>query len=223
MFSRINIVPRWIIFSLDLSCTVFSLCFAYFIRFNFDANLIDMSELSRNLLIMAVISSIVFFSVKTYAGIIRYTSAQDSFRILFSIVISNVIFFVANLIMVSMGKQIVIPNTVLVINGLTSFLLLITYRVLVKYFFIYVKNLKIDKRRVIIYGAGDVGLAAKRTLDHDQKVNMNVVAFIDDEERKKGMVIDGVKIYHISELHNLLMLEKIDDLIIADQELLRIR
>lgn len=220
MFSRINIVPRWIIFSLDLSCVVFSICFAYFIRFNLDTKLIDMTELSRNLLIMAAISSVVFFSIKTYAGIIRYTSAQDSFRILFSIVISNVIFFVANIILYSTGKQHIIPNAVLIINGLTSFLLLITYRVLVKYFFIYVKNLKIDRRRVIIYGAGDVGLTAKRTLDHDQKVNMNVVAFIDDDERKRGKVIDGVKIYHTSELGSILDEEKVDDLIIADQELL---
>ncbi|NEU10266.1 polysaccharide biosynthesis protein [Flavihumibacter sp. R14] len=219
LFSRINIVPRWIIFSLDLTCMVLSLCFAYFIRFNFDTHLMDMAELSRNLLIMAVICSVVFFSIKTYAGIIRYTSAQDSFRILFAIVISNMIFFAANVILFTFDKQHIIPNAVLIINGLTSFLLLITYRVLVKYFFIYVKNLKIDKRRVIIYGAGDVGLAAKRTLDHDQKVNMNVVAFIDDDERKRGKVIDSVKIYHISELKTLLAMEKIDDLIIADQDL----
>ena len=219
MFSRINIVPRWIIFSLDLSCTVMSLCFAYFIRFNFDTHLIDMSELSRNVLIMAIISSVVFFSIKTYAGIIRYTSAQDSFRILFSIVISNMIFFAANVVLYTFDQQHIIPNAVLIINGLTSFLLLITYRVLVKYFFIYVKNLKIDKRRVIIYGAGDVGLAAKRTLDHDRKVNMNVVAFIDDDERKRGKVIDSVKIYHTSELATLLTVEKIDDLIIAEQDL----
>ena len=204
---------------MDLSCTALSLCFAYFIRFNFDTHLIDMYELSRNLLIMTIISSVVFFSIKTYAGIIRYTSAQDSFRILFSIVISNMIFFAANVVLYTFDEQHIIPNAVLIINGLTSFLLLITYRVLVKYFFIYVKNLKIDKRRVIIYGAGDVGLAAKRTLDHDQKVNMNVVAFIDDDERKRGKVIDSVKIYHTAELKHLLALEKIDDLIIADQDL----
>ncbi len=219
MFSRINIVPRWIIFSLDLTCTVFSLCFAYLLRFNLDISLIDMTELSRNMLIMAVISSIVFFSIKTYAGIIRYTSAQDSFRILFAIIISNAIFAFANVILVSTGKPQIIPYTVLIINGLTSFLLLITYRVLVKYFFIYVKNIKIDKRRVIVYGAGDVGLAAKRTLDHDQKVSMNVVAFIDDDERKAGKVIDSIRIYHTSDLNNLLDEEKIDDLIIADPTL----
>ncbi len=161
----------------------------------------------------------MFFSIKTYAGIIRYTSAQDSFRILFSIILTNTLFFVANLSLISFNKASLVSNVILIINGLCSFLLLITYRVMVKYFFMYIKNLKIDKQRVIIYGAGEVGIAAKRTLDHDAKVNMNLVAFIDDDERKRGKVIDGIKIYHASEIGNLILEEKIDNLLIATQNL----
>ena len=220
MFNHINIVPRWIIFTLDLTCCIFGLCFAYFIRFNFDLGQINSTELSRNLLFFVIINSIVFYSIKTYAGIIRYTSAQDSVRILLSILISNGLFFICNLVLVSFLENPIIPNVVLIINILGSFLLLITYRVLVKYFFIYVKNLRIDKRRVIIYGAGEVGIAAKRTLDHDPKVNMMMVAFIDDDERKAGKVIDGVKIYHPSEIGNLLKDEKVDDLLIGSHNLL---
>ena len=162
----------------------------------------------------------MFFAVKTYAGIIRYTSAQDSFRILLSIILSNGLFFVCNLLLISFNKIPIIPNVVLIINLLCSFLLLITYRVLVKYFFLYVKNLRIDKRRVIIYGAGEVGIAAKRTLDHDPKVNMMMVAFIDDDERKTGKVVDGIKIYHPSEICNLIKDEKVDDLLIGSHNLL---
>jgi FlaA1/EpsC-like NDP-sugar epimerase len=179
-----------------------------------------MTELSRNLLFFSVINSIVFFSVKTYAGIIRYTSAQDSFRILLSIVLSNGLFFILNLFLVSFEEKPIIPLAVIIINLLCSFLLLITYRVLVKYFFLYVKNLKIDRRRVIIYGAGEVGIAAKRTLDHDPKVNMTMVAFIDDDERKAGKVIDGIKIYHASEIGNLINVEKVDDLLLGSNNLL---
>ena len=187
--------------------------------FNFNASFINITELSRNLLFFALINSIVFFNIKTYAGIIRYTSAQDSFRILYSIIISNGLFFVANLLLISFEKDPIISTVVLITNGLCSFLLLITYRVMVKYFFMYMKNLNIDKRRVIIYGAGEVGIAAKRTLDHDPKVNMSLVAFIDDDERKAGKVIDGIKIYHASEISSFILQEKIDDLLIASENL----
>jgi FlaA1/EpsC-like NDP-sugar epimerase len=157
--------------------------------------------------------------VKTYAGIIRYTSAQDSFRILFSVLISNGLFVIVNLVLVSVHKEPYISNVILVINGLTGFLMLITYRVMVKYFFMYVKNFKIDRQRVIIYGAGEAGIAAKRTLDHDNKINMVLGAFIDDDERKTAKSIDGIKIFHTREFTNLVLQEKVDNLIIASQNI----
>lgn len=178
-----------------------------------------MKELSRNILVFTVLNSFVFLSIKTYAGIIRYTSAQDSFRILFSVVISNGLFFFVNLLLVSFNKESYISNVILIINGLTGFLLLITYRVMVKYFFMYVKNFRMDKRKVIIYGAGEAGIAAKRTLDHDNKVNMMLAAFIDDDARKAGKAIDGIKIFNTRDLALLLKQEKIDNLIIATQNL----
>ena len=220
MFNHINIVPRWIIFCLDLFVCAFSLSFAYFLKYNFIAEEINANELSRNILVFTILNSFVFLSIKTYAGIIRYTSAQDSFRILFSVLISNGLFFIVNLVLVSFNKEPYISNVILVINGLTGFLLLITYRVMVKYFFMYVKNFRMDKRRVIIYGAGEAGIAAKRTLDHDNKVNMLLTAFIDDDERKTGKAIDGIKIYHTREFLSLIRHEKIDDLIIASQNIL---
>lgn len=220
MFNHINIVPRWIIFCLDLFVCGFSLCFAYFLKYNFNIEEINANELSRNILVFSILNSFVFLIIKTYAGIIRYTSAQDSFRILFSVLISNGLFFIVNLVLVSFNKAPYISNVILVINGLTGFLLLITYRVMVKYFFMYVKNFRMDKRRVIIYGAGEAGIAAKRTLDHDNKVNMLLMAFIDDDERKTGKAIDGIKIYHTREFLSLIRQEKIDDLIIASQNIL---
>lgn len=72
---------------------------------------------------------------------------------------------------------------------------------------------------VIIYGAGEVGIAAKRTLDHDAKVNMYLIAFIDDDERKRGKVIDGIRIYHTSEIESLILHEKVDDLIISSHNI----
>lgn len=219
MFRRINIVPRWLIFCIDLTFCGLALSLAYLLNYNFDATQIDINELSRNTLIFLGINCIVFFNVKTYAGIVRYTSAQDSFRILFSISVSNLFFIFCNLVLLSFNKAPIISNVIVVITGLCSFVLLITYRVLVKYFFMYVKNLKLDKRRAIIYGVGETGVATKRSLDTDPSVNMSVVAFVDHDRRKKGKVIDSIKIYHTDDLADILRLEKIDDLILTPQRL----
>ncbi len=215
MFTKINIVPRWIIFLLDLIICTFSLVFAYGLRQNLDLTSIGFAELSRNILILGFINTAVFLNIKSYTGIVRYTSAQDSFRILFSVIVTNGTFFVINLFFISFLHTSLVSNAILVTNGLASFLLLITYRVMIKYFFLYIKNLNLDKRKVIIYGAGEAGLATKRTFDHDAKVNKTIMAFVDDDDRKVGKTIDGIKIIAAQRLEELIREHQVDELIFA--------
>ncbi|MVN20996.1 polysaccharide biosynthesis protein [Mucilaginibacter arboris] len=215
LFNQINIVPRWIIFTLDLLIGLLSMTGAYLIKYNFDLSALNYIQFSQNVLIISVISTIVFFAAKTYSGIIRYTSAQDSFRILFAVLISNGAFFILNMFSVATTKQPFISNSILIINALLCFLLMVTYRILVKYFFLYIKNLKLDKIRVIIYGAGQAGVAAKRTFDHDYKVNKNIIAFVDDDQRKVGKTIDGIKILDANDLLPLIEGHELDEIIFA--------
>jgi FlaA1/EpsC-like NDP-sugar epimerase len=215
LFGKINIVPRWIIFLLDLGICIASLTIAYFLRFNLDLTTLNFAEYSRNVLILTAINIVVFFNVKTYSGIIRYTSAQDTFRILFAVLITNGIFVFINLAIIALGNNPYISNKLLIVNGLTSFLLLITYRVMIKYFFLYIKNLNLDKRKVIIYGAGEAGLATKRTFDHDGKVNKTIIAFVDDDDRKVGKTIDGIKILNATKLEDLIKEHEVDEIIFA--------
>ncbi|WP_316809634.1 nucleoside-diphosphate sugar epimerase/dehydratase [Pedobacter agri] len=193
-------------------CTI-SLGIAYFIRYNFDITDLNLIFFSRTALVIAIINVIVFFNVKSYTGIIRYTSAQDTFRILFAVVLSAAAGFVINISITAFWNYQLTSNIIVVIYGLVSFVLLITYRILVKYFFTYVKNLNLDKMRVIIYGAGEAGIATKRTFDHDARINKNIIAFVDDDLRKVGKTIDGVRILDARELKSLIAKREVDELI----------
>ncbi|MFD2284858.1 NAD-dependent epimerase/dehydratase family protein [Pedobacter petrophilus] len=215
MFSKVNIVPRWLIFIIDLMICLISLGAAYFIRYNFDITDLDVIFFSRSALVTIAINIVVFLSVKSYSGIIRYTSAQDTLRILFAVVLSSAILFVLNVTILAFSAKMLISNIIVVVYGLVSFVLLITYRILIKYFFTYVKNLHLDKMRVVIYGAGEAGVATKRTFDHDNRVNKNIVAFVDDDVRKVGKTIDGVRILDAKELRLLISNREIDELIFA--------
>jgi len=215
LFNQINIVPRWFIFILDLIISFLSLTIAYLIKSNFDFTNVNHIELSRNVLILGIISTLVFVALKTFSGIIRYTSAQDSFRILSAILITNGIFFLITTISVASNKSPLISNSLLIINCLVCFLLMVTYRIIVKYFFLYIKNLKLDKKRIIIYGAGEAGVAAKRTFDHDYKVNKSIMAFVDDDQRKVGKTIDGISILNAKDLPQLIEEHKLDEIIFA--------
>lgn len=215
LLNQLNIVPRWIIFILDILICWIALTISYLIKYNFDFSQLNYIQFSQNILIVSAISAISFFIIKTYSGIIRYTGLQDSFRILFAVIISNSTLFLLDIILVAFKNPPFISSGVLVINGAVCFVLMITYRFLVKYFFYYIKNLKLDKKRVIIYGAGQSGVAAKRTFDHDYKVNKNIIAFVDDDLRKVGKMIDGIKILNSQHLLLLIEAHELDEIIFA--------
>ncbi|SHH04267.1 polysaccharide biosynthesis protein [Pedobacter caeni] len=215
MFTKLEIVSRWIIFTIDICLSLFALLFAVILQHNFIIDRINFISFYKSVLLVIAVNSLVFYSVKTFAGIVRYTSAQDSFRILFSVILSSLVLFFTNAIIIVVSGVPVISNVAIVIYTLFSFLLLITYRVIVKYFFMYLKNAKLDKIRVIIYAAGEAGVATKRTFDHDAKVNKTIIAFVDDDLRKVGKTIDGVRILDASQLEHLILKHEVDEIIFA--------
>ncbi|RYE14168.1 MAG: polysaccharide biosynthesis protein, partial [Rickettsiales bacterium] len=215
LLNQLNIVPRWIIFLIDILLCWLSLVIAYFIKYDFDLSKLDYIQFSQTILVITLVNATAFFIIKAYSGIIRYTGIQDSFRILLAVLISNGILFLSDVILVAFGNKPFISSQILVINSAVCFILMISYRFLVKYFFSYIKNLKLDKQRVIIYGAGQSGVAAKRTFDHDYKVNKNIVAFVDDDQRKVGKTIDGIKILDAQNLILLIEARELDEIIFA--------
>lgn len=156
----------------------------------------------------------VFFSIKTFSGIVRYTGTKDAFRIAVSVVISIIILFVLSSF--QNVENYYLQNSILLLLGIFGFMILMSYRVIIKYLFSYMRSVRMTKKTVIIYGAAEVGLATKRVLDNDSANNINVLAFIDDNTKKQNKVIDGVTIYAYSQLLSLVELHKIDEIIIAN-------
>jgi FlaA1/EpsC-like NDP-sugar epimerase len=161
----------------------------------------------------------LFSLFKVYAGIIRFTGLQDTFRIFFVVFFANVGYYVLDLFILQWYGFRLIPASVLVINMLLSFVALSSYRVIIKYFFSYITTINVTKKRVAIFGAGDVGISTKRALEHDMTANIQMVLFIEDDQRKVGKNIDGIKICSSSELEVLLKQYLIDELIIATTKL----
>lgn len=219
MFDKFNIVPRWVIFTLDLSCSAFALFFATLLLNSFTYGTIHSTDFNRQLLVVLFVSAIVFYRLRMFAGIVRYTSALDSVRILSSVSLCIIILFLLNSVLVALNRAPLMSNSLLIAYGLMDFLLLITYRSTVKLFFLYIKNMKVNRRQIIIYGAGDVGIAAKRTLDHDHTSNNVVVGFIDDNFQKVGKIIDGVRIYHTNYFEQLIRQGKVDELIVSSHNI----
>lgn len=215
MFKRINILPQWAIFFIDILISVFSLWISYLVRYEFSFTLIDRIIFIKNAAVLVAICTPVFIFLRTYAGIIRLTTIQDTFKILVAEVLINSGFILVYLVASVFFHKSFISITILVINGFVGFVLLIVYRLAIKHFFSYFKNLRVDNKTVLIYGASEEGIVTKRTLEQDQRVHYRVVAFIDDDPAKSGKAVDGIQIYRSEELPLIIMSEKPEELIIA--------
>jgi FlaA1/EpsC-like NDP-sugar epimerase len=165
------------------------------------------------------VNSLVFTTTKSYTGIVRYTGVQDAVRIATAVAISSFIILVINTL--ALGYSTILSLTTLVIALYTvfTFLFLISYRVLVKYLFAYAKNYKMKKKSVVIFGAGDTGVATQRVLDNDGQSNIQIIAFIDDDRKKGSKNLNGVQIITFAAFKEMANLQPVDELIIASYSL----
>lgn len=219
MFKKVNIVPRWMILLLDLGVTKLSLFLAIVLKQNLSLIGIGWKPLINTLLLMGIINTVVFGAMKTFAGIVRYTGLQDAIRIAISIFISSIVLLLFGIYSVNSPEEFILNNVVIILYATFSFLGLISYRVFVKFVFAFSRNYKMQKKYVVIFGAGEAGVATKRVLEHDTQNNISLLAFIDDDKKKNKKVLDGIPIVNLKELTNLVKEQPIDELVIASFEI----
>lgn len=219
VINHVKILPRWVIFFLDLTSAIIAFLIAYYIyqdtkNIQFSPN--DFASAFLLCLGATVISFVVF---KLYAGIVRYTSSTDSIRILSSNLLTVIILFGAKLFLLALRLPNIIDSSLIIIYSLLLFVGLVIYRTSIKVFFQYSRTAKKIKKNVLIFGAGELGIAVKRTFDHDLTTNKVIVGFLDDNPTKVGKSIDGVRIYKSEILINVINKLSVDELIIATPSL----
>ena len=161
-------MPRWLIFTVDISIVVFSIVLAYMLRFNFDVPASEIKLWPQVFLLIVGIRALSFITAKTYAGIIRYTSTEDAIRIFLVILSGSMLFALANVVsFYFINEQFIVPFSVIIIEFLAVILAMVTFRIVVKIAYLELLNPGREKSRVIIFGAGEAGLITKRTLDRD--------------------------------------------------------
>jgi len=211
--------PRWIVFLIDLSICFFSLSFAYFIRFEFKLEESEFESLKLTIPILLFIRAITFLVFRTYAGLIRYTSAKDTERIFTVVTAGSALLTIANLLFYNAYGTLIIPNSILVIDYFATAIILIGSRLIVKTIYFSIINDNSEQENIIIYGAEQFASIVKGTLDQNSGTNFNVIAFIDPFNKNEGKKLEGISIYNTDKLDFLMQKHKISKLIIAKKNI----
>jgi FlaA1/EpsC-like NDP-sugar epimerase len=178
----------------------------FFLRFNYDEiPEADLKNLPLNYAVVLTVRFLSFLFSKTYKGVVRYTSSKDASRIFTVLLLGSLVIYLSNLIhYFSVNHTYYIPNSIIIIEALVTLFIMISSRLGVKALYLETKNPANQRVNVIIYGAGEGGLITKRTLDRDAAIKYKVVAFIDDDTKKKGRSLEGVFIHSSNELSDLI-------------------
>ena len=215
MLKKINIVPRWIIFLLDIGVTCFSFLLALILQKNLVLSSLQWEPVLNTFILLTISNLLVFASVKTYSGIVRYTGMQDAVRILVAVFLSSALLLLVSKATEGSANTFVLDNVVIILYSSFSFLCLISYRIAVKFLFSYAKNYKMKKKTVVIFGAADTGVATQRVLENDSQANIQVLAFIDDDKKKGSKNLNGAPIITFNAFKELIAIQPVDELIIA--------
>ena len=213
--NNFSIVPKYVIFLLDLGATMTALFIAILIQQNVSLAVTNWSHVLNATFLMLLVNALVFSATKSYTGIVRYTGVQDALRIAIAVGLSSFIILVINTVALGVSSILSMTTLVIVLYTIFSFLFLISYRVLIKYLFAYAKNYKMQKKSVVIFGAAATGVATQRVLENDGLANIQVIAFIDDDRKKGSKNLNGAPIVSFNEFKEMVAIKPVDELIIA--------
>lgn len=212
-------VPRWMLFIHDNSLIFLTFIFAYLLRYNLIA-----ADFSNTIAVFHGLITLVVYAgfgiiFKSYAGLIRHTTLTDV-----SLVFVSTTFSAAALISFSLAIRIfnvnhylIIPVSILLIHYVLITVILFFMRISIKMLFRFAtSSLKVATKRVLIYGAGEMGFIVKRVLLSDPKDGFSVSGFIDDNPYLQGKKINGISVYGKEILtQDFIKKKRIDTLILA--------
>ncbi len=220
MFLENRNTPRWLILAFDIFIILVSVIVAYMLRFNFKIPISYVQSLKFIIPYILIVRTIGFIIGKTYTGIVRYTGSRDAEQIFLVLLLGSVIFVINNFLGRYIGSlPYFIPFSIIVIELLVSTFLMVSYRLIVKFFFHEIISSSKEKISVAIYGTSELASITKRTFDRDADNNLKVVAFFTSNPKNAGHKLENVTIYKVDELDKFIEKQKINQFIFTKEQI----
>jgi FlaA1/EpsC-like NDP-sugar epimerase len=151
--------------------------------------------------------------------IVRHTGMRDLTKLILVVFAGSIIIGAVDYLYYFTNKQVIIPSSVVIIDFFITAYLMTAARLLIKFVFHEFRNFSKAKSDVIIFGTDLLAIATKRALDLDTEVKYRVVAFLDEKKENHKKNLEGVNIFPIHKLEELVENNNIDALIIAKDHL----
>ena len=162
----------------------------------FDLSTYYATRLTKTFAISAIVYQAVFHITKRYKRIIRYENSKDYLEYIGLCLISSII--------VSIIREVfhlhIATLKLNVLAGIFIGIMMVLYRVIARYILVFDvvnKGIKVNKennKNLLIIGAGNASHEIINTIKTSMTDKYNIVGIIDDNKKRLGFTLSGVKI-----------------------------
>ena len=212
---------KWLVMLFDICIVISTFFIAYLIRFNFQFDF-SLKELLSQIPYVAVVAVISFIAVGSYKGVVRFTGFKDIVNIIIGANIMATILIVVTFLSRKYTESSVfnISGSIIYIHLLLNILFLIGFKLFIKSLYNHITQDFKSITKVLIFGAGNSGMLTYDAIDNDTKNGLEIVGFIDDDERKVGKKINLLPVMPLDKVtEDFISKNKIEEVIISIQNI----
>jgi FlaA1/EpsC-like NDP-sugar epimerase len=204
MWQQLRNSHFYLMTAIDTLLFMVALVASYLVRFEFEISAADVKQIKMLLPYLIIFKLLVFYQFGLYRGMWRYTSISDLWRLVQGSLVTMlgalaIVFYL-------LGTQ-GFPRSVVLLDGIFTFLLTGAFRVGIRYVYslndreqgtafysAWNKAAAPIKRRTIIIGAGDAGEKLLREILDNPQIHYQVIGFLDDDPKKQGRSVHRVRV-----------------------------
>ena len=206
-------VVRLLLMVYDFIAVIVSFGIALWLRFDCKVTSVEpqyLTNYTKTIIIYALFCLVVFWFLRLYKSIWRFASYSELMRVILATVVTGVIYTGSLLIF-----NLHMPVSYYVIGITVQFIATLGIRFFYRFVLLLRgrTNNEVQKKNVMIVGAGSAGQMLFRDIKHSIETNETVACFIDDNPNKWDRYIDDVPVFgsrdHILEAVDKFNIEKI--------------
>ena len=206
-------VVRLLLMVYDFIAVIVSFGIALWLRFDCKVTSVEpqyLTTYTKTIIIYALFCLVVFWFLRLYKSIWRFASYSELMRVILATVVTGVIYTGSLLIF-----NLHMPVSYNVIGITVQFIATLGIRFFYRFVLLLRgrTNNEVQKKNVMIVGAGSAGQMLFRDIKHSIETNETVACFIDDNPNKWDRYIDDVPVFgsrdHILEAVDKFNIEKI--------------
>lgn len=222
LLKKIQYLPRWIIFSIDVAIVMISGITGHLILKGIG---IDFRPETNVLLVFTLFVGIhiaYFIIFKTFSGIVRHTTLIDAAKLFFVELLCIVSLYILNIAVVIVTGSRLFLNTRLLICIIITYALLVVFRLAVKSSFDFFSEYSDENNfiKTAIYGSGDRAVAIANAINTEIPKKYKLKGFISpDSKSSYNTILNIPVIKKTRKISTMVRVLGANTLIIADDTL----